>query len=170
MTRRWVIPASVAAAVLLQLAWAPKWGVFGGRPDLVTLVVVCLAFLDGPTTGAISGFCGGLVVDALSMGPMGIGALVRTLTGFAAGFVERTVFAGSVLTPMVAVAVATAGSQLLELALMLLVGRRVPVMASVVRVVFPVALYNGLLAGLAYPLLARLGQRERGRASLEPLG
>jgi rod shape-determining protein MreD len=170
VTRRWVIPAAVIVAFLLQLAWAPRWGLVGGRPELVTLVVVCLAFFEGPLTGAIAGFAGGLLLDSLSLGPLGVGALSLTLTGAAAGMVERTVFGRSLLTPMVAVAVATAGAHVVELVLLVALGRQLPLTASLLRVILPAAMYNGLLAGLVYPLLARLGQRERGKTRVEPLG
>lgn len=169
MSRRYVVWLAVAVAVLVQLAWAPRWGVAGARPDVVTLVAVCLAFIDGPQTGAVAGFAGGLVLDLLGLGVVGAGALSRTVAGFAAGLVERNVFGRSVVVPMLAAAAATALAQVIELVVLLLLGRSLPVVVSVVTIVVPSAVYNGLLAGVAYPLLAALGQRERGPASIEPL-
>ena len=170
MTRRWVAWVAVAVAVLVQLTWAPRWGIFGARPDLVTLVAVSLAFLDGPQTGAVSGFLGGLALDALGLGAVGVGALSRAIAGFSAGLVERNVFGKSVLMPMLAVGAATFVAQLCELVLLLLLGRSVPVFASVFGIIIPSAVYNGVLAGAVYPLLALAGQRERGRPQLEQLG
>lgn len=170
MTRRWVPWAAVAVAVLVQLAWAPRWGVAEGKPDIVTLVAVCLAFLDGPQTGAVAGFAGGLILDALGMGPVGIGALARAIAGFLAGLVERNVFGKSVLMPMAAVAAATLAAQMIELLLLMLLGRDLPFFLSVGRIVVPTAVYNGLMAGIVYPFLAWAGQRERGRPPIEQLG
>ncbi len=53
--------------------------------DLVLVVVVYLALTSGPTTGIVVGSAAGLVQDALSSGVMGIGALAKTLVGFAVG-------------------------------------------------------------------------------------
>jgi rod shape-determining protein MreD len=39
----------------------------------------------GPTTGVVAGTVAGLIQDALSSGVMGIGALAKTIVGFAAG-------------------------------------------------------------------------------------
>lgn len=170
MTRRWVPAAAVVAAVLLQLSWAPRWAIFGVRPDLVTLVVVCLGFLGGPQTGAVAGFLGGLALDVLSLGVVGAGALSRAVAGFVAGLFEQNLFGTSVVLPMLAVATATMLAESLELATLLLIGTDLPILASVIRIVIPTALYNGLLAALAYPLLAWLVRRPKGKASIEQLG
>lgn len=53
--------------------------------DFVLIVVVYLSLTSGPTTGVVAGSLAGLVQDALSSGIMGIGALAKTLVGFAAG-------------------------------------------------------------------------------------
>lgn len=167
--RRYVSWVAVASAVFVQLSWAPHWGSAGGRPDVVTLVAVCLAFLGGPMSGALAGFGGGLALDLMGTGVVGVGALARTLAGFAAGLVERTVFGRSILVPMVAAAAATALSQVIELAVLLLLDRSLPIMVSMGTIVVPAAMYNGLLAGVAYPLLAAVSRRERGPAPIEPL-
>lgn len=169
MSRRWVPWVAIAVAVLVQLAWAPRWGLAEGKPDVVTLVAICLAFLGGPQTGAVAGFAGGLALDALGMGPIGVGALARGVASFLAGLVERNVFGKSVLMPMVAVAVATFAAQMIELLLLLVLGRDLPFFVSLGRIVLPTAVYNGLLAGVVYPFLAWAGQRERGRPPIEQL-
>jgi rod shape-determining protein MreD len=53
--------------------------------DLVLIVVVYLSLSSGPTTGVVAGTVAGLIQDALSSGVMGIGALAKTIVGFAAG-------------------------------------------------------------------------------------
>lgn len=169
MTRRWIIWVAVVLAVAVQLAWAPRWGVLGGHPDVVTLVAVCLAFVDGPLTGAVAGFAGGLVLDMLGLGVVGVGALARTVAAFAAGLAERATFGRGLIVPMLATAAATAVAQLAEMMLLIAVGRSIPIVVSVVGVVIPAAVYNCALAGVVYPLLASLGQPERGPASIEPL-
>jgi rod shape-determining protein MreD len=53
--------------------------------DFVLIVVVYLSLTAGPTTGVVAGTVAGLIQDALSSGVMGIGALAKTIVGFAAG-------------------------------------------------------------------------------------
>lgn len=53
--------------------------------DFVLIVVVYLSLTSGPVVGVVAGSVAGLIQDALSSGVLGIGALAKTLVGFAAG-------------------------------------------------------------------------------------
>jgi rod shape-determining protein MreD len=53
--------------------------------DFVLIAVVYVSLTSGPTTGVVAGSVAGLIQDSLSSGIMGIGALAKTLVGFAAG-------------------------------------------------------------------------------------
>jgi len=75
---------AIAAALALQTtltSFVPETAAI----DLVLIVVVYLALSFGPTTGIVAGTAAGLIQDSLSSGIMGIGALAKTLVGFAAG-------------------------------------------------------------------------------------
>jgi rod shape-determining protein MreD len=75
---------AMAAALALQTTlttYVPE----AATLDFVLIIVVYLALTSGPTTGVVAGSVAGLIQDALSSGVMGIGALAKTLVGFAAG-------------------------------------------------------------------------------------
>jgi rod shape-determining protein MreD len=75
---------AIAAALALQTtltSFVPETAAI----DLVSIVVVYLSLSFGPTTGIVAGTAAGLIQDSLSSGIMGIGALAKTLVGFAAG-------------------------------------------------------------------------------------
>ena len=75
---------AIAAALVLQTtltSFLPQTAAI----DLVLIVVVYVSLSFGPTTGIIAGTMAGLIQDSLSSGIMGIGALAKTLVGFAAG-------------------------------------------------------------------------------------
>jgi rod shape-determining protein MreD len=76
---------TVLVAVTLQVTLA-RFTV-GGRWtfDLVLVGVVYAALRWGPVAGLVAGTVGGLLQDALSGGIVGVGGLVKTLVGFAAG-------------------------------------------------------------------------------------
>jgi len=77
--------ATVATAVVLQLALA-RFAV-GGRWsfDLVLVGVVYAALNLGPVAGMLTGTAGGIIQDLLSDDVVGTGGLVKTLLGFATG-------------------------------------------------------------------------------------
>jgi rod shape-determining protein MreD len=75
---------AIAAALVLQTtltSFVPQTAAI----DLVLIVVVYLSLSFGPTTGIVAGTVAGLIQDSLSSGIMGVGALAKTLVGFAAG-------------------------------------------------------------------------------------
>lgn len=75
---------AIAAALVLQTtltSFVPQTAAI----DLVLIVVVYVSLSFGPTTGIVTGTVAGLIQDSLSSGIMGIGALAKTLVGFAAG-------------------------------------------------------------------------------------
>jgi rod shape-determining protein MreD len=57
----------------------------GAHPDIVWLLPITAALLDGPETGAIVGFWSGLAFDLVLPTPFGLGALVGCLLGYAVG-------------------------------------------------------------------------------------
>src|ERR1700729_4291186 len=63
----------------------------GAHPDLLWLLPITAALLDGPETGAIVGFWTGLVFDLVLPTPFGLSALVGCLLGYATGSLTRAV-------------------------------------------------------------------------------
>ena len=59
--------------------------VHGAHPDLLWLLPITAALLDGPETGAIVGFWAGLCFDLVLPTPLGLSALVGCLLGYAVG-------------------------------------------------------------------------------------
>jgi rod shape-determining protein MreD len=57
----------------------------GAHPDLLWLLPITAALLDGPETGAIVGFWAGIAFDLVLPTPFGLSALVGCLLGFATG-------------------------------------------------------------------------------------
>jgi rod shape-determining protein MreD len=57
----------------------------GAHPDLLWLLPITAALLDGPETGAIVGFWAGLAFDLVLPTPFGLSALVGCLLGYATG-------------------------------------------------------------------------------------
>lgn len=74
-------------AVLLPSAWPTGLA----RPDLVILVVVAAALMQGPTTGLLTGLVGGWLLDLVPPGaePLGASALAYAAVGLACGLSRR---------------------------------------------------------------------------------
>jgi rod shape-determining protein MreD len=63
----------------------------GAHPDLLWLLPITAALLDGPETGAIVGFWAGLAFDLVLPTPFGLSALVGCLLGYVTGSMTAAV-------------------------------------------------------------------------------
>ena len=106
MKLMWVI-ATMIVAVALQMTLA-RYTV-GGRWafDLVLVGVLFAALQWGPIAGMIAGTLGGLTQDVLDNGIVGVGGLVKTVVGFAAGAVGAQFVLARPSARMMIVAIAT---------------------------------------------------------------
>ncbi|MDQ3990748.1 MAG: rod shape-determining protein MreD, partial [Actinomycetota bacterium] len=69
----------IVTALLLQSTAFAQLKLGGAKPELLYLVTVVLAMLEGPSVGAIGGFAAGMSQDFLLNQPKGITALTLTL-------------------------------------------------------------------------------------------
>jgi rod shape-determining protein MreD len=155
----------VVLAAVLQVVVVNKWGLPGGHPDLLVLVVVAFALVSGPQRGAVLGFFAGLTADLLPPAGHIAGrlALAYTLVGYLAGLVgdpEETSVPTTILTvaggsALVVLAYAVVGA--------LLGDARVTVGVTAGSLVATVV-YDVVLAPFVVPLVSGFARR------LEPAG
>ncbi len=164
MTRRVLaLTAIVVTALLLQSTVFADLKLLGVRPELVYLVTIVIALLEGPNEGLVFGFFAGLAQDFLMNEPKGLTALTLTLLGYAVGLARQYIVSQSPLVPTIAVAIGTAvGIGFYEIMSFLLGGADQPV-TFLVKVALLAALYNAVLTPILYPLLRRIAEGSRPR-------
>lgn len=138
--------AAVFVAAMLQIVIVSSFVVAGGAPDLLLVVVVALGLLRGSTVGAVLGFFGGLLVDIVTLGTLGISSLVLTLAGFWSGRYAETTGRGRALAPLAAVGVITVLAGLSGLVLHYMLGEDVDARHSLLTALVPALVLNLLLA------------------------
>ncbi len=162
MTRRVLVTIVViVTALLLQstLFWNLK--LLGVRPELMYLITIVIAILEGPNEGAITGFAAGLAQDFLLNQPKGITALTLTLVGYAAGLARQYIVSPSPLLPMILVGVGTAAGIAFYQVVAFLLGQLEETFSYAIRVTLLTALYNAILTPIVYPLLRRVIEGSR---------
>jgi rod shape-determining protein MreD len=102
----WAVVFIIIAA-LLESTILRRLAVFRAVPDLALGILVYSAYVKGTMTGQLLGFFSGFLLDFLSASPLGLNALIRTLTGALAGMLKGAFFLGRVFLPMVLCAGAT---------------------------------------------------------------
>jgi rod shape-determining protein MreD len=155
------LAAVIITALLLQSTIFTQVKLVGVRPELMYVVTILMAILEGPSEGAIVGFAGGMAQDFLLDQPKGITALTLTLLGYAVGLARQYIVSPSPLLPTVLVAVGTfAGVIFYETVSFLLSQSNDPLLFSI-RVALLTAVYNAILTPLVYPLLRRIFEGSR---------
>ena len=80
----WVAFA-LAGALAIQTTLVEMVAGTGAPLDLVLMVVLVVAIVNGPRAGLWTGTVGGLLQDALSGGVVGMGGLAKTVVGYLGG-------------------------------------------------------------------------------------
>ena len=164
MTRRVLsVAAIVITAVLLQSTVFAQLRLLGVRPELLFLVTIVLALLEGPNEGAVVGFVSGLAQDMFLDQPKGITALTLTLLGYGVGMAKQYIVSPSPLLPTIVVAIGTAlGMAFYEVVAFLLGSFHLPA-TEAARIALLTAAYNAVLTPILYPLLRRIVEGSRPR-------
>jgi rod shape-determining protein MreD len=152
--------AVVLTSLVLQSTAFAQVKLGGAKPDLVYLVTIVLAFLEGPTSGATAGFFGGMAEDFLLNLPKGITALTLTLVGYAVGTIRQYVVTPSPLLPVMMVGAATTLGILFNQMVNFLLGQHVGT-GYVIRVSLLAGLYNALLTPILFPVIRRVAEASR---------
>lgn len=153
----------VLTALVLQSTVFSQVKLGGAKPELVYLVTVVLAFLEGPTSGAVAGFAGGMAQDFLLNLPKGITALTLTLVGYAVGTIRQYIVTPSPLLPVIVVAAATIGGLLFHGLVTFLLGQLNVEAGYLVRVALLSGLYNALITPLAFPVVRRVAEASKAK-------
>ncbi len=151
--RAGIFGALIILAVLVKTTVLPAVAISSFRPDVLVLMVVAVALVEGPDTGIRLGFAAGLTQDMVSGGAalVGLGALVMMFTGYAAGRL-RPYLASAEQAGAVAVSGALAGLATLGFGLL---GRTFGVIQpSVGRILFATVVV-GLYSAVLSPLVLR---------------
>jgi rod shape-determining protein MreD len=160
--RALLLSAVILTALILQTTVFAEVNLLGAKPELMYLLTICFAILEGPSSGAITGFAGGMAQDFLLDAPKGITALTLTLLGYATGMARQYIVTPSPVLPVLLVGGGTLRVSFLR-------DRVVPArpaehrMAYLFRVALLSGLYNAILTPLVFPLLRRAAEGSRSR-------
>lgn len=80
--------ALVLSALLLQSAVLSRLPLPGPAPDLLLVLVVAYALVEGPLSGTVVGFAAGLLADLGADHELGRTAVVLAVVGYVAGLVH----------------------------------------------------------------------------------
>ena len=134
----------------------------GAKPELMYLVTVILAMMEGPSSGAIAGFSAGMAQDFLLDQPKGITALTLTLVGYVVGMARQYIVTPSPLLPVLLVTGATFAGVLFYGFVAFLLGQLSGI-GFLLQTALLSSLYNAALTPILYPAVRRITEASRAR-------
>lgn len=147
----------LVAAFLVQATMVPHFRIGKAQPDVLLIVIVTMAFLDGALMGVITGFTGGLLIDLLPKPYMGLSALSKLVVGYLAGLFERTVVMENLFFPVTTVFIAAIAERLFYSAFVFLfMGEKISLVSVFFQTIFPSAIYSAIIAPVIYFPIFRL--------------
>jgi rod shape-determining protein MreD len=155
--------AVILTGLLLQSTVFAQVKLAGAKPELMYLITVVLAMIEGPSSGAIGGFAAGMSQDFLLDDPKGITALTLVLVGYAVGMIRQYIVTPSPFLPVLLVAGATAAGVLFHGVVAFLLGLLAEGFAYLARTAVLSALYNAALTPILYPVLRRVAEASRAK-------
>jgi rod shape-determining protein MreD len=153
----------ILTSLLLQSTVFAQVKLAGAKPELMYLITVVLAMIEGPSSGAIGGFAAGMAQDFLLNQPKGITALSLTLVGYSVGMIRQYIVTPSPFLPVLLVAGATAGGILFYGIVAFLLGQLAVGLGFLFRTAVLSALYNAALTPIFYPVLRRVAEASRAK-------
>jgi rod shape-determining protein MreD len=161
MRRTVLLTVVVVTALLLQTTVFADIRLFGARPELMYLLTIAFGILEGPASGAIAGFAGGMAQDFLLNQPKGITALTLVLVGYAIGMLRQYIVSPSPVLPIFLVAGGTFAGVCFYGVVTFLLGQLDTSWIYLFRVAVLSALYNAILTPLLFPILRRAAEGSR---------
>jgi rod shape-determining protein MreD len=155
--------AVILTALVLQSTVFSQITLVRVSPDLIYLITVLVALLEGPAAGAVMGFVGGMAEDFLLNAPKGITALTLTLLGYAVGMIRQYIVSPSALVPVIMVAGGTVAGEMFNGLVKFLLGQLDTGWGFQLRVALLAALYNAILTPIVFPVVRRLAESSRAK-------
>jgi rod shape-determining protein MreD len=154
------IPLLVTVA-LSQTVLVSRVDLWGGRPDLMLLIVLVWSVVRGMNEGLVWGLIGGLIIDLISGGPLGATTLALLVVAFMAGEPWGLGVGAPVIRLLILTFICVIVYHLVLLAVLGWTGYAVDWGWALLRVAAPSALLNAVLAPFVQRPLGWLERRTR---------
>jgi rod shape-determining protein MreD len=153
-------------AVVIQISGLADLRILGGTIDLTPLLVSAVAIYSGSVSGAIVGFCTGLLLDIATGQNLGETSLVLTALGYAVGRYRDLRDPAHGLLPIPVAAAATAGYILAVTAVSFMLAIQASVSVLLLRESVITTLLN---VAIALPFFALIRRILRPVLAVDPL-
>ncbi len=124
--------------------------IYGIAPNLVFVFAVCYSMYNFPVRSAVLCVVSGLILDLYNCTNIGLNALLYMYIGLAVSMFFAVLMKKSLFTVALGVITVSAVYQIIWLVLVHVINHRAPFLYSLVRIVLPSTVYDGIAATVMY--------------------
>ncbi len=143
----------IQSSLLPLLAWHEI------SADLLLVAVVSVSFLQGSRSGAMFGFCAGLLQDLATGTFFGVDIFSKMVIGYGCGAFTRHFFKEQYLLPVFSVIAASVANYFIILLFMILLGYRFDWMEQISGLLLPMTVFNSVFALPVHLWTRKLSER-----------
>lgn len=137
---------------ILQTTFIQHIAIDGIMPNLMLLLVICVAFMQGESDGLFLGIIGGLLHDCFYGQYIGSNLFLYAIIGYIVGIVCRSLYKDNFLVSVVTSVVATLGYEFFFFVLNVLLKGATNLSFFIVNKIIPSMIYNGIFSFIVYLL------------------
>jgi rod shape-determining protein MreD len=148
--RLFLLTSMLIGAIFVQATFLELLDFQGLKPDLLLIVIIFHAFINGYKEGAILGFLGGFLQD-LSIGNfIGMNGLVLMAGGYIAGMLGTKLYKDSLIIIFLLVGFIACITQGLNYLLLAFFGVNTSFVVAFLEIIIPTSIYTAIIAPVFY--------------------
>ncbi|MDF2987917.1 MAG: rod shape-determining protein MreD [Eubacterium sp.] len=133
--------------------------IFGVRPNLIIILIVSIALLEGRSHGAAVGFFAGLCLDAVVGVALGYHALIGMLLGVLLGNINRRFFKENMIVMIICTFISTFFYESAVVVVSYTLGLKINFLETAKAVILPEAALNSIFGVIVFFLIVRINRK-----------
>lgn len=156
MNRNVIFLLILIIGLILQVTLFSFFTPWGIKPDLILVLIIVIAILEGPKTGLMFGVIGGLLQDVFLGDFISVNTIIKAPFAYVTGYLEGHFYKGNFLLAPFITFIASNIYYLLSIILSEELIFNVNYWQTFKNIMFPSSVYNSILALIIYIVLYQL--------------
>jgi rod shape-determining protein MreD len=156
--RAFIIGLILVLAFVIQSTILHYIEIFGIKPNLIVMVTIYFALMQGSVEGAVVGLLGGILLDILVGRVFGLYSLIGMYTGIFAGHFNKRFFKENYLVALLFTFIFSFLYELIFYLLNYFIWGETRIIYVLQNIIIPEALYNCILAIPVYILIIKINR------------
>lgn len=153
-----IIGVLIIISFLLQTSIFPFFPFFGAVPNIILLLVVSIAIINGSIPAMLAGFLCGLLIDLMYGGALGVYAFFYMFLGYINGYFHVLFFAEASFLPLIIVFVNDCIYHILTYLIFFLPQRKWNFFFYLRKNILPELIYTVIISLIMYQIVFRIYQ------------